>query len=65
MKRLSLSLQITPLSWALRSIAQNEFYSSDYDNIISIGSANLRAGTFYLQVHAAADCVVTFKLFQL
>jgi hypothetical protein len=35
----------SPLSWAVRSIAQNEFYSKDYDNILPNG---VRAGTFYL-----------------
>jgi ABC-type multidrug transport system fused ATPase/permease subunit len=36
---------VSPLSWAVRSIAQNEFYSKDYDNILPNG---VRAGTFYL-----------------
>lgn len=44
---------VTPLSWAIRSIVQNEFLSSDYDYEVRIPGpipTSKRAGLFYLEV---------------
>jgi hypothetical protein len=43
---------LSPFSWAIRSLALNEFNAPSYDfNVTTMTGGQARAGTFYLEVN--------------
>ena len=45
---------VSPVSWAIRCLAQNEFTSSKYDFMVQGPTGSVNAGLFYLEVRSRA-----------